>query len=67
MIQVRILIDHVRLRYHQIVVVIHQFVIYMLLLVVQNDVVQHHYDLIDLLIVELYHVNLIILFVNHEP
>jgi hypothetical protein len=38
-----------------------------LLIVVQNDVVQHHFDLIDLLIVDLYHVNYLILFVNHEP
>jgi hypothetical protein len=67
MFQVHFSIDHVHVLYHRIVDVIHRFVIYKLLLVVRNDVVQHRFDLIDLLIVELSRVNSIILFVNHEP
>lgn len=63
----RISIDHVHVLYHRIVDVILRFVIYTMLLVDLNVFVRLHYDSIDLLIVELFRVNSLILFVNHEP
>ena len=60
-------IDHVHELYHRIVVVIHRFATYKMLLVVRNDVVRHHFDLTDLSIVELTLEHSIISCLNHEP
>ena len=67
MIQVLILIDPVHLLYHQIAFVIHQFVIYKPPPFDLTVAVLLHFDLIDLLTLELFHVRYSVLFVNHGP